>query len=116
MLVLVFAQTTTLGAGVVMLMLCGFAQSLTMVWHTVILLSASTPRYRGRIMGVRMLAIYSLPLGLLVAGLLIGWVGFRTTASIYCVLGLVFFDRGDPEPVFLAQVQPHGEWLRWLTG
>ena len=54
-----------------MLMLCGFAQSLTMVCHTVILLSASSQRYRGRIMGVRMLAIYSLPLGLLVAGVLI---------------------------------------------
>ena len=73
-----------------MLMLCGFAQSLTMVCHTVILLSASSPRYRGRIMGVRMLAIYSLPVGLLVAGVLIGWIGFRATASLYAVVGLVF--------------------------
>jgi hypothetical protein len=31
------------------------------------------------------------------------------------VLGLVFFDRGEPEPVFLAQVQPHGDWLRWVA-
>src|SRR4029078_3904013 len=75
LLVLVFAQTTTLWAGVVMLMLCGFAQSLTMVSHTGILLSASSQRYRGRIMGVRMLAIYSLPVGLLVAGGPIGWGG-----------------------------------------
>jgi MFS family permease len=89
-LVLIFAQTTTLWAGIVMLMLCGFAQSLTMVCHTVILLSTSTQRYRGRIMGVRMLAIYSLPLGLLAAGLLIGWIGFRATASLYAVVGLVF--------------------------
>ena len=73
-----------------MLMLCGFAQSLTMVCHTVILLSASSPRYRGRIMGVRMLAIYSLPLGLLIAGVLIGWIGFRATASLYAIVGLVF--------------------------
>jgi hypothetical protein len=89
-LVLIFAQTTTLRAGIVMLMLCGFAQSLTMVCHTVILLSTSTQRYRGRIMGVRMLAIYSLPLGLLAAGLLIGWIGFRATASLYAVVGLIF--------------------------
>jgi predicted MFS family arabinose efflux permease len=41
-LVLIFAQMTTLWAGIVMLMLCGFAQSLTMVCHTVILLSTST--------------------------------------------------------------------------
>ena len=89
-LVLIFAQMTTLWAGIVMLMLCGFAQSLTMVCHTVILLSASSQRYRGRIMGVRMLAIYSLPVGLLVAGLLIGWIGFRATASLYAVVGLIF--------------------------
>jgi MFS family permease len=89
-LVLIFAQMTSLWAGIVMLMLCGFAQSLTMVCHTVILLSASSPRYRGRIMGVRMLAIYSLPLGLLAAGLLIGWIGFRATASLYAVVGLTF--------------------------
>jgi MFS family permease len=89
-LVLVFAQMTTLESGIAMLILCGFAQSLTMVCHTVILLSASSPRYRGRITGVRMLAIYSLPLGLLIAGVLIGLVGFRATASLYAVVGLAF--------------------------
>ena len=89
-LVLIFAQMTTLESGIVMLVLCGFAQSLTMVCHTVILLSASTPRYRGRIMGVRMLAIYSLPLGLLIAGLLIGVIGYRATASLYAIVGLAF--------------------------
>jgi MFS family permease len=89
-LVLIFAQMTTLRSGIVMLILCGFAQSLTMVCHTVILLSASEPRYRGRIMGVRMLAIYSLPLGLLIAGLLIGLIGYRATASLYAIVGLAF--------------------------
>jgi len=89
-LVFIVAQTTMLWSGIAMLMLCGFAQSLTMICHTVILLSASTPRYRGRIMGVRMLAIYSLPLGLLAAGVLIGLIGFRATASLYAVVGLAF--------------------------
>jgi hypothetical protein len=32
-----------------------------------------------------------------------------------CVLGLVFFDDGVPEPVLLAQVHPHGDWLRWMA-
>ena len=68
----------------------GIAQSLTMVSHTVILLRASGQRFRGRIMGVRMLAIYSLPLGLLAAGGLIGAIGFRVTASLYAATGLVF--------------------------
>jgi MFS family permease len=89
-LVLIFAQMTALPAGIAMLMLCGFFQSLTMVCHTVILLSTSSQKYRGRIMGVRMLAIYSLPLGLLAAGGLIGWIGFRATASLYAVVGLTF--------------------------
>jgi MFS family permease len=88
-LVLAFAQTSTLAAGIALLMLCGFAQSLTMVCHTVILLSTSSRRYRGRIMGVRMLAIYSLPIGLLVAGVLIGAIGYRATASLYAVVGLL---------------------------
>jgi MFS family permease len=90
MLVLAFAQTTSPQAGIVTLVLCGLAQSLTMVSHTVILLSASSQRYRGRIMGVRMLAIYSLPLGLLAAGGLIGVIGFRATASLYAITGLIF--------------------------
>jgi predicted MFS family arabinose efflux permease len=89
-LVLIFAQMQTMSAAIAMLMLCGFAQSLTMVCHTVILLRASSPRYRGRVMGVRMLAIYSLPLGLLAAGALIGVIGFRATASLYAMVGLVF--------------------------
>jgi len=33
-----------------------------------------------------------------------------------CVLGLVFFDAGVPEPKLLAQVHPHGDWIRWLAG
>ena len=39
-----------------------------MVSHTVMLLRTATARFRGRVIGVRMLAIYSLPLGLLTAG------------------------------------------------
>ena len=89
-LVLIYAQMQTMSGGIVMLMLAGFTQSLTMVPHTVILLRASSPRYRGRVMGVRMLAIYSLPLGLLAAGVLIGWIGFQATASLYAIVGLTF--------------------------
>ena len=47
-------------------------------------------RFRGRVMGVRMMAIYSLPLGLLAAGPLIDWIGFRGTASLYAIIGIVF--------------------------
>jgi MFS family permease len=89
-LMLTFAQMQNMSGGVVMLMLAGLAQSLTMVSHAVILLQTTSPSYRGRVMGVRMLAIYSLPLGLLAAGVLIDWIGFRATASLYSLIGLAF--------------------------
>jgi Na+/melibiose symporter-like transporter len=89
-LVLIFIQMRDLRGGVVMLFICGVAQSLTMVCHTVILLRSAGPRFRGRVLGVRMLAIYSLPLGLLIAGALIERIGFRWTASLFAGMGLVF--------------------------
>ena len=45
---------------------------------------------RGRIMGVRMLAIYSLPLGLLTAGVLIERIGFEATVTAYALFGVTF--------------------------
>jgi len=41
-------------------------------------------------MGVRMMAIYSLPVGLLVAGALIERIGFTATATLYAAVGLAF--------------------------
>ena len=80
-----------------MLFLCGVTQSLTMVCHTVILLRTASQRFRGRVLGVRMLAIYSLPLGLLIAGALIERIGFRWTASLFAGTGLLFTDRDRRE-------------------
>jgi len=90
LLILVFIQMESLRGGVIMLFLCGIAQSLTMVCHTVILLRTASQRFRGRVLGVRMLAIYSLPLGLLIAGALIERTGFRWTASAFAITGLLF--------------------------
>jgi Na+/melibiose symporter-like transporter len=88
LLVLVFAQMQTVTGGVIALVLCGIAQSITMVPHTSLLLRSSTPRFRGRVTGVRMMAIYSMPLGLLLAGTLIPRIGFHATASLYAIVGL----------------------------
>jgi MFS family permease len=87
-LLILFAQMQSLPGGIVSLTLAGLTQSLSMVALTVILLRASHPRLRGRIVGVRMLAIYSLPLGLLAAGALIERTGFRTTVTAYAAIGL----------------------------
>jgi predicted MFS family arabinose efflux permease len=87
-LLILFAQMQSLPGGIVSLALAGLTQSLSMVALTVILLRASHPRLRGRIVGVRMLAIYSLPLGLLAAGALIERTGFRATVTAYAAIGL----------------------------
>jgi hypothetical protein len=52
------------------------------------LLTSAGERFRGRVMGVRMLAIYGVPIGLLIAGVLIERIGFGWAASLYCVIGL----------------------------
>ena len=54
---------------------------------SVLLLHSAGERYRGRVMGVRTLAIYGVPPGLLVAGLLIDRIGFAATVSVYCLVG-----------------------------
>jgi hypothetical protein len=60
-----------------------------MVTLIIILLRTSEERFRGRIMGVRMLAIYTLPLGLLIAGNIIPRLGYHATALIFVLTGLV---------------------------
>ena len=74
--------------GGIMLILTGFVQSFTMVPLAVMLLRVAGNQYRGRIMGVRMLAIYGLPVGLLASGVLIEWFGYVVMASGYCLAGL----------------------------
>jgi predicted MFS family arabinose efflux permease len=87
-LLLVFAQMPGPGAGRISLVFAGVAQSLSLVPMSVMLLNTAGERFRGRVMGVRMMAIYGVPLGLLAAGALIDRIGFAATASIYCILGV----------------------------
>jgi MFS family permease len=85
---LVFVQMKTLPAAIACLMLAGFSQSLAMISIAVILMRTASEHFRGRVMGVRMLAIYSLPLGLLAAGGLIDEIGFSATGTLYAAAGL----------------------------
>jgi MFS family permease len=89
MMLLAFVHVPGITSGRIALVLAGFAQSLCMVPMAVMLLHGAGARLRGRVMGVRMLAIYGLPLGLLAAGSLIERFGFAATASAYCLVGLV---------------------------
>jgi hypothetical protein len=54
------------------------------------LLRTAGEQYRGRVMGLRMLAIYGNIPGLLIAGQLIPRIGYPLTASLYCLVGVVF--------------------------
>lgn len=86
---LAFAEMPAPVSGRVALVLAGMAQALSLVPMSVLLLHSAGERYRGRVMGVRTLAIYGVPPGLLMAGLLIDRIGFTATVSLYCVVGSI---------------------------
>ncbi len=88
-MLLLFVHAPGIGTGRIALVLAGCAQSLSMVPMAVMLLHSAGARFRGRVMGVRMLAIYGLPMGLMAAGWLIERFGFAATASAYCAVGLL---------------------------
>ncbi|MEM7750290.1 MAG: MFS transporter [Pseudomonadota bacterium] len=84
-----FCFTNDQLSGMALLLLAGFAQSMSMVPLTIMLLRSSDAAFRGRVMGIRMLAIYTLPIGLVVSGTLIEAVGFRHAMSLYMITGIV---------------------------
>lgn len=89
-LLVVFAQMTTLQSGAIVLVLVGMTQTTAMISMAVTLLRTVNDRLRGRVMGVRSLAIYSLPWGLMASGFLVEQYGYTPTVVIYCAIGVVF--------------------------
>ena len=89
-LLLGFGHLGSLGAGLLTLFAAGFVQNVAMISMTGALLAAAEDRFRGRVMGVRMLAVYGLPLGLIAAGALIEWIGYPPTISALSAVGLLF--------------------------
>jgi MFS family permease len=87
-LILVFGQVQSAGPGILVLFLVGFVQSFCMTPIAAVMLRASSEEMRGRVMGIRMLAIWGLPLGLLASGPIIAGLGFAATTLIYGGLGL----------------------------
>jgi len=85
-----FGHLWSLGPGILALLVAGFVQSVAMIAMTANLLNASDDRFRGRVMGVRTLAIYGMPLGLMASGALIERIGYRPTISTFAAVGLVF--------------------------
>ena len=85
---IVFSLQDTKWFGLGGLIIIGGLQSLAMLGMSVALLHITPERYRGRIMGVRILAVYGLPLGLVATGVLVEWVGFPFTVSLYATVGI----------------------------
>lgn len=87
---LVFSWLTTPLPGELVLFVSGLFQSFCMIPMSVILLRVTDPAVRGCVMGVRMLAVYGMPLGLLLSGPLVEWAGFALTGTLYSAVGIVF--------------------------
>lgn len=87
-LIIVFGQTGGVAAGLPLLALIGISQGLCILPMAVLLLRGAPPALRGRIMGMRTLAVYGLPIGLLGAAPLIEAFGFAGMAALYGSVGL----------------------------
>jgi len=85
-----FAHVRVMGLGFATLLVAGFAQNVAMISMTATLLAASGEGFRGRVMGVRTLAVYGMPLGLMASGALISRLGYPVTITAAAGLGLLF--------------------------
>lgn len=90
LMLLIFAQMNHPAAGIPVLFLAGCMQTMGLIPISALLLRTSDQRYRGRIMGIRMMAIYGNLPGLLLAGPLISSLGYAAMAALYCLVGLAF--------------------------
>jgi predicted MFS family arabinose efflux permease len=100
LLIVAFAFLDSPAQAHVCLALIGVVTGLSMVAMSVLILRTAAPEFRGRIMGVRQLAVYGLPLGLLLAGALFDLIGIRATLLVLGLLGLT--------PVLVALIRTRG--------
>lgn len=85
---IVFGFNKNTEFGIVLMVAIGFAQSLCVTPLVAVMLRVSDSGYRGRVMGIRVLAILGLPAGLLLSGPLIEWIGFSWTIALYSLSGI----------------------------
>jgi MFS family permease len=86
--IFIFGRIEGEAAGMVALFAIGATQGSAMVSMSVALLRTVEPRFRGRVMGVRMLVVYGLPLGLIAASVLIDSYGLAAMTSAYTLTGV----------------------------
>jgi MFS family permease len=88
-LLIAFAQTDSNAVGLPLLALIGASISFCMISMSVVLMTFTKFEMRGRVMGIRMLAVYGLPMGLVIGGWLIEEFGVPVAITGYAVGGLV---------------------------
>ena len=88
-LLILFAQTDSNALGLPLLALIGASISFCMISMSVVLMTFTKFEMRGRVMGIRMLAVYGLPMGLVIGGWLIEQHGVPATITGYAIVGLI---------------------------
>jgi predicted MFS family arabinose efflux permease len=88
-LLLLFAFSSIKAEGMALLFFVGVAQGVAMISMAVALLRLAEAKFRGRVMGVRMLAVYGLPIGLALVGPATDLLGFQGAALAAAGTGLV---------------------------
>ncbi|MBT4340897.1 MAG: MFS transporter [Chloroflexi bacterium] len=88
-LLILFAQTDSDPLGLLLLALIGASISFCMVSMSVVLMTFTKFEMRGRVMGIRMLAVYGLPMGLVIGGWLVEQYGVPFTITGYAIVGLI---------------------------
>jgi len=86
--VLLLGQSRSFAVGFALLYLSGLMQSLCLTPLAAVMLRGSSLEMRGRVMGMRVLAVWGLPLGLLASGPLIAHFGYVACTVLYGSLGL----------------------------
>jgi hypothetical protein len=84
----ILGQTRALPLGLALLFLSGVLQSFCVTPLATVILRGASPDMRGRVMGMRILAIWGLPLGLLASGPIIAYAGYAVCTALYAAVGL----------------------------
>jgi hypothetical protein len=87
--ILVFTQSSWMAVSLVILLASGVSQSISLVSIDSLLLRLVPAELRGRIMGVRSMAVYGLPIGLLAIGAMADLMGAPRAIAIMSAGGAV---------------------------
>ena len=89
LLLIVFSQMGSYVFGLGLLALIGASISFCMISMSVVLMTFTKFEMRGRVMGIRMLAVYGLPMGLVIGGWIIEYFGVSVMITGYAIIGLI---------------------------